>query len=270
MNLDQELERQLELSGYAAAGFAERYDACRPRPPVALLALLPALAGGGRPKLVVDLGAGTGLSTRVWAPAADAVVGVEPSEAMRRVAVRATSARNVRYLAGSSYATGLDDGAADIVTCSQSLQWMAPEPTFAEVARILRPGGVFAAYQYEALQTPPWEPEVAFGEVRSRVSAISRELGVREERHRWPLAVERFEESRQFRHCRELHLHSREEGDGERLVGFALSEGSTTTLLERGFSESDLALDRLREAAARWLPAPASWWLSYRLVVALK
>jgi hypothetical protein len=78
------------------------------------------------------------------------------------------------------------------------------------------------------------------------------------------------EESRRFRHCRELHLHSLEEGDGERLVGFALSEGSTTTLLGRGFSETDLALDRLREAAARWLPEAAPWWLSYRLVVALK
>jgi SAM-dependent methyltransferase len=36
-----------------------------------------------------------------------------------------------------------------LVTCSQSLHWMEPEPTFAEVARILRRGGVFAAYDYD-------------------------------------------------------------------------------------------------------------------------
>ena len=40
----------------------------------------------------------------------------------------------------AAHATGLDEGSADIVTCSQSLQWMAPEPTLAEIARILRPG----------------------------------------------------------------------------------------------------------------------------------
>jgi SAM-dependent methyltransferase len=270
MTLDEELERQLQLSGYDAAGFAERYDAHRPRPPAALLELLPALAGGGRPRLVVDLGAGTGLSTRVWADVADEVVGVEPNDAMRLVAERATSAPKVRYVSGSSYATGLDDDIADIVTCSQSVQWMKPEPAFAEIARILRSGGVFAAYQYEALQTPLWEPEAAFGELRTRVSAINRELGLRDERLRWPLSLERVEESGHFRHCRELHLLSREEGGAERLVGFALSEGSTTTLLERGHSEHDLALDALRETAGRWLPDTVPWWLSYRLVVALK
>jgi len=56
-----------------------------------------------------------------------------------------TSATWERILA----ATDLPDGCADIVTCSQSLHWMVPESTFAEVARILRPGGVFATYDYD-------------------------------------------------------------------------------------------------------------------------
>ena len=269
MSLEDELERQLRLSGYDAEGFAERYDAFRPRPPAALRELLPALAGVARPGLVVDIGAGTGLSTRFWAATAASVVGIEPNDAMRRVAEQVTTASNVRFLRGSSYATGLEEGAADIVTCSQSLQWMAPEPTFAEVARILRPGGVFAAYQYEGLQTPFWEPEAAFDEVRARVATLNHELRVREERPRWPLSAEQIEGSGQFHHCRELHLHSIESGDAERLVGFALSEGSTTTLLERGFSESDLAVDQLRGVAGRWLHEPADWWVSYRVVVAL-
>jgi SAM-dependent methyltransferase len=178
MNLHRELERQLELSGYDAEGFAERYDAYRPRPPVALVELLSALAGGLL-RLVVDVGCGTGLSTRVWANAADEVVGVEPNDSMRSVAEAATGEGNVRYHAGSSYATGLDDGSVDILTCSQSLQWMRPEPALAEVRRVLRSGGVFAAYQYEHLQTPYWEPEAAFGEVRRRVSTLNTELGVR-------------------------------------------------------------------------------------------
>jgi SAM-dependent methyltransferase len=267
VNRDEELARQLELSGYDAEGFADRYEAARPRPPVALVELLSALVRG-RPKRVVDVGSGTGLSARVWADAADEVVGVEPNGAMRRVAVASTRAMNVRYLGGSSYATGLADEFADVVTCSQSLQWMEPEPTFAEIGRILRPGGVFAAYQYETLQTPYWEPEAAFREVRARVSALNHELGVRKERVRWPLSLERIEQSGQFRDCREVFLHSVEQVDAERLVEFALSEGSTTTLLARGYTEWELGLDRLRAVATRWLVEPAPWWLGYRLVVA--
>jgi SAM-dependent methyltransferase len=189
---------------------------------------------------------------------------------MRRVAESVTSTENVRYQVGSSYATGLDDGCADILTCSQSLQWMEPEPTLAEIRRVLRPDGVFAAYQYENLQTPYWEPEAAFGEVRRRVSVLNTQLGVRQERPRWPLSLDRVQQAAQFRDSRELFLHSVEEGDADRLVGFALSEGSTTTLLARGYSEDDLGLRLLRDAAARWLAKPAPWWLSYRVIVALK
>ena len=46
MDLHRELERQLELSGYDADGFAERYYIYRPRTPVALVELLTALADG--------------------------------------------------------------------------------------------------------------------------------------------------------------------------------------------------------------------------------
>ena len=122
---------------------------------------------------------------------------------------------------------------------------------FAEIARILRPGGVFAAYQYEKLQTPYWEPEAAWGECAPD-RTLNEQLGVRKERPRWPISVERIEESGQSRLCRELYLHSVEEGDAERLVGFALSEGSTTTLLERRVRESELGLDAARRRL-RWL-----------------
>ena len=66
------------------------------------------------------------------------------AEAQRRPA-----AANVRYVEAYADATGLPPGSADIATCSQSLHWMEPEPMLAEVARVLRPGGVFAAYDYD-------------------------------------------------------------------------------------------------------------------------
>ena len=95
-------------------------------------------AGVERPALVVDLGSGTGFSAEVWADRAQRVVGVEPNPAMREVAA-ARAPANVSYVGTHAAETGIDSGAADVVTASQSFHWMAPGPTLAEVARILRP-----------------------------------------------------------------------------------------------------------------------------------
>jgi SAM-dependent methyltransferase len=260
-----ELQRQLDHSGYDDPGFAARYDAHRPRPPAALLDWLPAIAGVERPRLVVDLGSGTGLSTRDWAGRADEVVGVEPNDAMRRHAEAVKDAPEIRYVDGSSYDTGLPAGAADIVTCSQSFHWMEPQATLVEVARILRPGGVFAAYEYRSRQTPFWEPEAAWREVRETKQRLRDELGLDRGKQCWREPLASLEEAGGFDACRELWLHSVEEGDAGRLVGLALSEGSVTTLLAAGATEEEIGLDRLREVAARCIgDKPCRWLLGYR------
>ena len=234
-----------------------------------LLDLLPRLVAEERPRLVVDLGSGTGLSTRFWTENADEVFGVEPNAEMRRWAEELTDAQNACYLDASSYETGLPDACADLVTAAQSLQWMEPEPTFREIARILRPCGVFCAYEYFALQTPLWEPEAAYEALRAKVAELRRERDLDRGKPLWPVTRERLEQSGAFGVVRELAAHSLEEGDGERLVGFALSEGSLTTLLEAGVSEDQVGLDRLREVAAR-ITQPIPWWISYRVWIGLR
>jgi SAM-dependent methyltransferase len=211
-------------SGYAQPGFAHGYDDHRPAPPPALLEVICRLARVARPALVVDLGSGTGLSTRVWAGRAERVVGVEPQASMRELADARTEAPNVEYREGYGFATGLPDGSADVVTCSQSFHWMEPEPTLAEAARILRAGGVFAAYDYDV--PPVIEPEV--DEAFARYLARRREAGVRMGAARWSKHehLARIEASGRFRTARELVLHGETEGGAERVVGFARSIGS--------------------------------------------
>jgi SAM-dependent methyltransferase len=267
--VDDLLRLRLEGSGYSRLGFAEHYDRCRPRPPVALLDLLPSLAGVERASLVVDLGSGTGLSTRAWADRAEKAIGVEPNDAMRTFAEDIRDAANVRYVGTSSYDTGIVGGCADLVTAAQSLQWMRPERVFPEVDRILRSGGVFCAYEYFVLQTPLWEPEAAFEHVRRRKSLLRTELALDSDVEHWPVSRERLERSCIFRHTRELVLHSLEWGDGDRLIGFALSEGSMQTLLDAGVSEEDVGLDVLR-LAAKAMPEPVQWWIGYRVWIGLK
>jgi SAM-dependent methyltransferase len=260
--VDEELRDLLGAAAYRQAAFAADYDRYRPHPPAALLELLPALAWVDRPRLVVDLGSGTGLSTRFWADAADEVIGVELHDAMREFAAEATEAAHLRYVGASAYETDLPEGCADLVTAAQSLQWMKLDRVVPEIARILRPGGVFCAYNYVRSQLSSWAASEAFEHVQRRRHGLAREDG-----HAlpgFPDAAAELEEAGVFRDVRELVLHSVEQCDGERLLGFALSEGSTRMLLEQGASEEAIGLDRLRAACAE-LREPGPWWLGYRL-----
>jgi SAM-dependent methyltransferase len=265
-----DVTQQLEDSGYGVPGFAARYDACKPQTPAFLLELLRRLARASRPALVVDLGAGTGLSTRCWADVADTVVGVEPNRAMREYAENVTQARNVTYVDAVASDTGLAEGSADIVTCSQSLQWMEPVSTFAEIGRILRSGGVFAAYQYDSLQTECWEAGAAFFERLDRARHLRKELDLDHDRIRWPVTSEGLADSGCFRYVNELRAHSVESGNADRLVGLVQSTGHITTLLEH-VSESEIGLDRLREVVDRTLGTDGgTWWFGYRVWLGLK
>src|SRR5205085_11154400 len=96
----------IERSGYESEDFADLYDRYRLAPPRELLDILTLVADAERPRLVVDLGAGTGLATRVWAERADRVIGVEPNAQMVERARRATQS-NVDYVEAFAADTGL-------------------------------------------------------------------------------------------------------------------------------------------------------------------
>lgn len=253
-------------------GFADVYDAYRPQPPAQLPDLLGQLAQTARPRLVVDLGCGTGLSTRFWAGKAERVVGVDPTEAMLNQArQRAADTPSITYQTGYSHATGLPTGEADIVTCSQSLHWMDPQPTFAEAARILRPGGVFAAYDND---WPPttwnWEADSAYAEMVGRVNALERERQLSGDLKQWMKTehLSRMRASGQFRFTTEVLVNQRDLGNAERLIGLALSMGNVQTLLKHGVPEADFGFDKLRVVADRTLGRELKpWFWSYRVRV---
>ncbi|MBN1346133.1 MAG: class I SAM-dependent methyltransferase [Phycisphaerae bacterium] len=255
-------------------GVAECYDAHRPTPPSVIIDILTQIAGVERPKLVVDLGSGTGLSTRIWADRAEEVIGVEPNQDMRNLAENSPRAsENVRYRDGLSTQTGLTDGCADIVTASQAMHWMEPEPTFAEAVRILRTGGLLAAYDCDWPPTMNWQAEAAYRAFLNRVRMIEDEHRIYDDVKRWKKKghLERMEASGRFRYVRKLSVHGIESGNAERLVQLALSQGSVSTLLRRGVSEQALGLDRLRAEAQRTLgDEPVPWCFSYTIQLGVK
>lgn len=254
-------------------GFASDYDRYRPAPPAVLADLLCALAKTSRPRLVVDLGSGTGLSTRYWAGRADQVVGIEPTVDMRREAEARTRAANISYREGFSHSTGLPDVCAQIVTCSQALHWMEPQSTFEEVRRILEPGGVFAAFDYDwPPTTSSWQADAAYEACERRIRQVEDMLPDPLALLRWQKHehLARMRQSGCFRYTREIVLHHTEPGNAERLVGLLLSQGNVMTLYKKGFSEADLGIDEFRRQAQQALgDTPTTWYFSSRLRIGI-
>jgi SAM-dependent methyltransferase len=260
-------------------GLADTYDRYRPHPPEAFVNLVKQMAGTGRPGRVVDLGSGTGLSTRVWVGHADEVVGVEPNDEMRALAQQLADSSSgaietaVRYVAGHSACTGLPDQSADIVAISQALHWMEPEPTFAEAARILRPGGVLAAIDCDWPPTTDWPVMAAYADMEQRVRAVERQGRCSPEVRKWDKEghLARMRQSGLFHFVHEVVLHHVEMGDADRIVGIALSQGGVAAALAAGISESDLGLDQLRLVANETLGnAGKPFYFCYRVRLAIK
>jgi ubiquinone/menaquinone biosynthesis C-methylase UbiE len=252
------------------SGFADQYDKYRPAPPAMLAEVLSQIAGVSRPHLVVDLGSGTGLSTRYWGDKADEIIGVEPSEDMRHQAEKMTTAKNISYREGLSHRTGLPAECADIVICAQALHWMEPQSTFEEAKRILRPGGVFASCDYDwPPTTSNWEADLAYAECWDHVDRVEEEfqsqlLVVKHWEKK--LHLSRMEASGCFRFTKEIVMHHIDNGNADRFVGLLLSQGSVMSLIKLGVSEDKLGITSLREAAKQMLGSDQRpWYWSSRI-----
>lgn len=234
------------------SGTADVYDVYRPRPPAVIPEILVQVANVARPGLVVDLGCGTGHSTYIWSERARQVIGIEPNEDMRKLARQRQSVladvANVRIRDGVASNTRLDDDSADIVTCAQSLHWMEPEPTFEEITRILRPGGVFAAYDYHWPPTMRWDLATEFDRLLEKATKVEEGLEPSLSIQQWSKAdhLERMKASGLFRFVTECHVHQKEVVHTEQLIGLALSSGPVRTAIKHGLPEAQIGLDAFR------------------------
>ncbi|MDF5727428.1 MAG: methyltransferase domain-containing protein [Rhizonema sp. PD38] len=91
--------------------------------------------------VAADIGAGTGISSRLLAERGVRVIGIEPNMAMREAAELSPS---VEFRDGTAEATHLPDASVDLVTCFQAFHWFKPEPTLSEFRRILKSSGLLA------------------------------------------------------------------------------------------------------------------------------
>ncbi len=119
---------------------ADGYDRYRPSYPAAALdEITRGLQPGAH---VVDIGAGTGISSRLFAERGYAVTAVEPNAAMRAAA---PPHPRVTYVDGRGEATGLPNSCCALVVYAQAFHWVEPRAAVAEAIRILEPGGRLVA-----------------------------------------------------------------------------------------------------------------------------
>jgi SAM-dependent methyltransferase len=133
------------------------YDAARPSYPDGVYQAIEDAAGPLAGKLVLEGGAGTGIATRQLAARGARIVALDTGEQMLRRArarARAASPRTC-FLIADGNAPPLRDGCADLACFAQSWHWFAGDRAPREIARVLRPGGYWAAW---------WNNEWADGE----------------------------------------------------------------------------------------------------------
>ncbi|MFL5242244.1 MAG: class I SAM-dependent methyltransferase [Gemmataceae bacterium] len=199
-------------------GLAQVYARCRPSYPTAAVQRIISQTGIGRDSLLVDVGSGTGISSRLFAERGIPVIGVEPNEEMRQVAEAEPWPLELpkpRYQAGQAEMTGLADVTADVVLAAQAFHWFQPEAALREFHRILKLGGWAALLWNERDENDAFT--AAYGEVvRSSPNAAAVETPRRK-------AGEPLLRSPLFQRGERVAFHYEQVVDEEALLGRAFS-----------------------------------------------
>lgn len=122
---------------------AEAYERFRPGYPVELLELVTAYAGGPI-RTALEIGAGTGKATRLFAQAGIAITATEPDAAML-AEMRKHLPANVTAVQAAFEDLPLHES-YDLVYSAAALHWTNPEGRWERMAALVRPGGVFASF----------------------------------------------------------------------------------------------------------------------------
>ena len=189
---------------------AEDYAKYRPSYSGAVIDRILANLGNPAELVAADIGAGTGIASRLLADRGIKVIAIEPNAAMTQVA---RSHPLVEFRDGSAEDTNLADAAVDLVTCFQAFHWFNPEPTLKEFSRILKPKGKLAAVWHNRDRTDEFTRQYSL--LTQKASNNDSELRYGTERH--------LRETSWFNPVRHLVFPDQQALDCQGLIGRAMS-----------------------------------------------
>lgn len=129
---------------------ASEYAKFRPHYPRELFQLIAEQAPND--ELALDCATGNGQAALGLAEFFREVIAIDASE---KQIVHARPNDHVEYRVAPAEATGLADSSFDAVTVAQALHWLELVSFYAEVKRILKPGGILAVWAYDYLRISP-------------------------------------------------------------------------------------------------------------------
>lgn len=125
---------------------AENYSKYRPAySPMVLSAILGLVDKKSEDLDFVDVGAGTGIWTRMVAQRGCRMTAVEPNDQMREYGQKGNGQFNIRWVAGSAEETNLDVNCCDLLSMASSFHWPDFDKAVKEFFRLIRPKGYFVA-----------------------------------------------------------------------------------------------------------------------------
>lgn len=106
----------------------------------------------GTHSLALDVATGSGQAACIVAPHFDRVLACDASLAQ---IVAATAPAHVAFAIARAESLPVPDAVVDLLTVAQAMHWFDQQAFHAEVRRVLRPGGVIAAWTYNLLEVDP-------------------------------------------------------------------------------------------------------------------
>ena len=98
----------------------------------------------------IDVGCGSGQSTRPLSKLFDYVIGIDVSEEqIKKAKLVEKEPQNISFRSGPAEDFNfLETSSVDLITVAQALHWLNLELFYKEVARVLKPGGALVVYGY--------------------------------------------------------------------------------------------------------------------------
>ncbi len=120
----------------------ENYVKYRPNYPAEILDLFRDEINLQSDSIVADIGAGTGISAKIFLENGSEVFAVEPNAAMRDAAQEfLKNYPKLKLVDGTSENTNLENDSVDFVVAAQAFHWFKPDATRDEFKRILKNNG---------------------------------------------------------------------------------------------------------------------------------
>ncbi len=263
---------KLNADRFSGNEYVNIYDKYRPSPPIEILQQTLNYLGKPKAELILDLGCGTGISTKVWEGYANEIIGIEPSVEMIEIAKSKSKNAQIKYLVGYSNDIQLSSNSVDVVSCSQSFHWMEPKSTLKEISRVLKDKGILIIYDVIWPPSVNFEFEKAYKELFENIRTMTEDLS-EVITHRWEKKkhFENIRISGSFDFLKETYFHKTEKLTKNQFIGIALSQGGLEALLKRGFSKEEIGintfLSKINEAKS---PSYNEMTYNYRVIYGIK